>query len=139
MLLKTAMTVRRARLLAAAWALFMLALTSWPSPPDVPVVSHIPNFDKVVHAFLYGVLGFLGSFAVRWPPGRSRPFLRALFIAGAISIWGTLDEIHQAWIPGRSMELGDAVTDTVAGFVGAVVALRGVRTSEPRWAVSGER
>ena len=25
------------------------------------------------------------------------------------------------------MELADAVTDTVAGFVGAVVALRGVR------------
>ena len=69
-------TIRRARLLTACWAVFMLALTSWPSPPEVPVVSHIPNFDKVVHAFLYGVLGFLASFAVRWPPGRSRPLLR---------------------------------------------------------------
>jgi len=132
-------TIRRARLLTACWAVFMLALTSWPSPPEVPVVSHIPNFDKVVHAFLYGVLGFLASFAVRWPPGRSRPLLRALFIAAAISIWGTLDEIHQAWIPGRSMELADAVTDTVAGFVGAVVALRGARTGEAQLAVGGKR
>jgi VanZ family protein len=39
-------------------------------------------------------------------------------------VWGTLDEIHQAWIPGRSMEMGDALTDTVAGFVGALVATR---------------
>src|SRR4051794_40025678 len=98
--MRLALPLRRARLLTAAWALFMLALTSWPSPPEVPVVSNIPNFDKVVHATLYGVLGFLASFAVAWPAGRRRPLLRALFIGGAISIWGTLDEIHQAWIPG---------------------------------------
>ena len=58
------LTLRRARLLTAGWALFMLALTSWPSPPEVPVVSSIPDFDKVVHALLYGVLGFLASFSI---------------------------------------------------------------------------
>src|SRR4051794_28594201 len=106
------LSVHRARILAVAWAVLMLALTSWPTPPEVPVVSSIPNFDKVVHALLYGILGFLASFAVAWPAGERRPILRALFIAGAVALWGTLDEIHQAWIPGRSMELADAVTDT---------------------------
>jgi len=102
----------------------MLALTSWPSPPEVPVVSSIPDFDKVVHALLYGVLGFLASFSIDWPAGERRVLWRALCVAGAVAVWGTLDEIHQAWIPGRSMEMADAVTDTVAGFVGALVATR---------------
>ncbi|HEX4441740.1 MAG TPA: VanZ family protein [Thermoanaerobaculia bacterium] len=116
------LSLRRARILTAVWAVFMLALTSWPSPPEVPVVSSIPNFDKFVHSVLYGVLGFLASFAIAWPAGKRRPLMRALFVAGAIAVWGTLDEIHQAWIPGRSMELGDAVADTSAGFVGALAA-----------------
>ena len=119
-----AIPLHRARVLTGIWVVFMLALTSWPSPPEVPVVSSIPNFDKVVHAGLYGVLGFLASFAIAWPAGRRRPLMRALCVASAIAVWGTLDEIHQAWIPGRSMELGDALTDTLAGFVGALAATR---------------
>jgi VanZ family protein len=122
--------VPRARLLTAVWAVFMLALTSWPSPPEVPVVSSIPNFDKVVHAGLYGVLGFLASFAVAWP-GERRPLWRALCVAGAVAVWGTLDEIHQAWIPGRSMEMADAVTDTVAGFAGALIATSSRKEAVP--------
>ena len=132
------LTLHRARILTACWAVFMLALTSWPSPPEVPIVSSIPDFDKVVHSLLYGVLGFLASFAVAWPPGRKRPLARALCVAGAVAVWGTLDEIHQAWIPGRSMEMADAVTDTVAGFVGALIAQLGARTRSAEQ-VSGQR
>jgi VanZ family protein len=122
--MKIKMTLRRARVLTAVWVVFMQVLTSWPSPPEVPVVSSIPNFDKVVHAGLYGVFGFLASFVVAWPAGKRRPLMRALFVGAAIAIWGTLDEIHQAWIPGRSMEFGDALTDTLAGFAGALLATR---------------
>src|SRR5450432_1434015 len=116
------LTPRRARLLAVAWALFLFALTSWPSPPEVPVVSSIPNFDKVVHATLYGVQGFLLYFTVAWPGPRRFSWLSALVIGGVLAVWGTADELHQAWIPGRSMEAGDALTDAVAGFGGAVIA-----------------
>lgn len=105
------------------WGLFLLALTSWPSPPEVPVVSSIPDFDKLVHSFLYGVEGFLLYFAVAWKEPR-RPLLRALAIGGVLAVWGTLDEIHQAFIPGRFMEGMDAVVDTVGGFLGAYVAAR---------------
>ncbi len=114
--------LRRARLLAAAWGLFLLALTSWPSPPEVPVVSSIPNFDKLVHAVLYGVEGFLLYFAIRWPPPHRFSWLRALVVGGALAVWGTLDELHQAWIPGRSMEAADALTDAVAGLAGGLAA-----------------
>ncbi len=113
---------RRARLLALAWALFLFALTSWPSPPDVPVISSIPSFDKLVHATLYGVEGFLLYFSVAWPGPRRFSWLRALVIGAALAVWGTADELHQAWIPGRSMEAGDALTDAIAGFGGALIA-----------------
>jgi VanZ family protein len=109
----------------------MLMLTSWPSPPEVPVVSSIPNFDKAVHALLYGVAGFLLYRAVAWPEGRRSLWLQALTVAGAIAVWGTLDEIHQAWIPGRSMEAGDALVDTLGGFVGALVASWASRRGSP--------
>ena len=115
-------SLRFARRAALIWGLFLLALTSWPSPPEVAIVSSIPNFDKLVHAVLYGVEGFLLYFAVRWPGPRRFSWLRALVIGGALAVWGTLDELHQAWIPGRSMEAGDALTDAAAGFAGAVIA-----------------
>lgn len=125
--------LRRARFAAAGWGLFLLTLTSWPSPPDVPMVSVIPHFDKVVHAFLYGVEGFLLYFAIRWPAGPARfSVLRALVVGGALAVWGTLDEVHQAWIPGRSMELGDAVTDALAGLGGALAASAAAASRSPR-------
>ncbi len=119
-----ALTLRRARLLAVLWGLFLFALTSWPSPPEVPVVSSIPNFDKVVHATLYGVQGFLLYLAIRWKGPAGFSWRRAVIVGVVMMVWGTLDEIHQLWIPGRSCEVGDAVTDTLAGFLGAAVASR---------------
>jgi VanZ family protein len=119
--LKQAFGLRRARLYAVAWGLFLLALTSWPSPPEVPVVSSIPDFDKVVHATLYGVQGFLLYFAIRWP-GQRPLWVRVLTVGGLLALFGALDEVHQIWIPGRSAEVADALTDAIAGFAGAVVA-----------------
>lgn len=119
--LKQAFGLRRARLYAVAWGLFLLALTSWPSPPEVPVVSSIPDFDKVVHATLYGVQGFLLYFAIRWP-GQRPLLVRVLTVGGLLALFGALDEVHQIWIPGRSAEVADALTDAIAGFAGAVVA-----------------
>ncbi len=117
-----ASTRRRARKAALLWGLFLLVLTSWPSPPEVPVVSAIPNIDKVVHGLLYGVEGFFLYFAVAWPGPRRFSLLRALTIAGSLAVWGTLDEIHQAWIPGRMPEAGDALVDAVGGFLGGLAA-----------------
>jgi VanZ family protein len=113
---------RRAVWAAVAWGIFLLTLTSWPSPPDVPVVSHIPNFDKLVHTLLYGVEGFLLCRAIAWPPVSRSAWLRALAVAGAIAVWATLDELHQFWIPGRSMEGLDALADITGGFSGALTS-----------------
>jgi VanZ family protein len=103
------------------WGLFLLTLTSWPSPPEVPVVSQIPDFDKLVHFTLYGVQGFLLYFAITWPDRRFS-WLRVATIAAIVAVWGMLDEVHQAFIPGRFMEGADVMGDLAGGTVGAILA-----------------
>jgi VanZ family protein len=107
-----------ARKAAGLWGLFLLGLTSWPSPPRVPVVSDIPSIDKVVHGLLYGVFAVLLFRAVRWPGRPGLTMSRALAVVGALAVFGTADETHQAFIPGRSMEAQDAMMDTAGAAVG---------------------
>jgi VanZ family protein len=107
---------------AIVWGLFLFALTSWPSPPSVPIVSAIPDFDKLVHFSLYGVEAFLIYSAVRWPGRAGFSLARMLAIVGLMAVWGVADETHQFWIPGRSMEAGDVAGDVIGATAGAAVA-----------------
>ena len=112
----------KARIQAVAWAAFLFTLTSWPSPPRVPLVSGIPNFDKLVHFTLYAVQAWLVYRSVRWP-GLSRFSLaRVLAIVGVMAVWGVVDETHQTWIPGRAMEGDDVAADVAGAAAGAVAA-----------------
>lgn len=88
----------------------------------MPVISAIPESDKITHFWLYFVEAFLLYRAITWPglPGLS--LLRALTIVGALAIWGTLDEIHQNWIPGRAMEGRDLMADVGGAAIGALAA-----------------
>jgi VanZ family protein len=112
----------RARSAAFFWGLFLFALTSWPSPPRVPVLSAIPNFDKVVHFGLYAVEAFFLYQAVRWAGRAGFSLARVLAIVGALAVWGVADEVHQSWIPGRSMEGEDVAADVAGAGIGAVAA-----------------
>ena len=112
----------RARRFAFVWAVFLFALTSWPRPPEVPVLSRIPDFDKLIHVGLYGVQAFLLYFAIAWP-GRSRfSLLRVVAILGTMAVWAIADETHQDWIPGRDMDGWDVIADCVGAAAGAMVA-----------------
>jgi hypothetical protein len=90
----------------------------------------LPMLDKVAHAGLFGVLAALLRYA-GLPP-------RAAFVAAVA--WGAIDELHQAFVPGRTPELADLAADAV----GAVVALAAVRwfasrRERPRYADDPER
>ena len=115
---------------ATAWGVFLLALTSWPKPPQVPVVSDIPHFDKIVHIGLYAVEAFFLYRAVAWPGRRVFSLLRALAVAGTMAVWGAADEVHQYWIPGRSMEGADVLADVAGAAMGAVTASVASRKTE---------
>jgi VanZ family protein len=58
--------------------------------------------------------------AIRWPGRPGFALSRVLAIVGFLAVFGTVDETHQAFIPGRSMEAMDAVGDTAGAAVGAM-------------------
>ncbi len=68
--------------------------------------------DKAVHAAFYGVLGLLWVWGL---PLRQR--VGAAWLLA--SAWGALDELHQAYVPGRTADLWDALADAV----GAALAI----------------
>ncbi len=105
----------------------------------MPILSEIPNFDKLVHFGLYSVEAFFLYQAVRWAGRNGFSFARVLAITGVMLLWGTMDEVHQYWIPGRSTEVADAAADTTGGFVGALAASLLAAKSRPGRAVPSLR
>jgi VanZ family protein len=112
------------------WACVIELLTSWPNPPSVPAPE---GTDKVVHWVLYSVLGVLtmrsawdGRFAWR----------AAALVAGGLALFAALDEWHQLFIPGRGMELGDWIADSVGAMAGitlySLIAGAGLARRESR-------
>ena len=116
--------MRRVRLylaMLAGWVALTLTLTSIPNPE---FASSFPGADKIAHFGFYGVAGFL---FVLWRreigTGSAMAVVWAAIFAALL---GAVDEFHQQWIPGRSMELLDWVADfaggTAGGFCSAVTA-----------------
>ncbi|MGE0790719.1 MAG: VanZ family protein [Sandaracinaceae bacterium] len=85
---------------------------------DVPELARFPLRDKGIHGVEYGVLGFLLAHAtlLTWP--RHTPLRTAALAVLITVLWGVLDEIHQAFVPGRSPEVLDLVADTVGALLG---------------------
>jgi VanZ family protein len=81
---------------------------------------------KCGHAFEYFVLGVLLLNMLRqfWPAKHKGEWARYWYLAvvGA-SIYAVTDEVHQAFVPGRSCELRDIIIDTVAAGVGVGLAM----------------
>ena len=85
---------------------------------EVPGLRHFPLRDKGIHFVEYGVLGWLCAAASSrtWP---SASVLRTAALAVFVSaLWGLSDEIHQAFVPGRSSEIADVVADLFGSAVG---------------------
>lgn len=87
---------------------------------DLPSIDRVPLRDKGVHFLEYGGLGFLLAHATfRTWPRHSR--LRTAALAILITVlWGVLDEMHQAFIPGRSPEALDVVADACGATAGTL-------------------
>jgi hypothetical protein len=82
-------------------------------------VGLIPEpWDKLAHAFTFGVLALLWSGVFR----ARRPWLVLVLAA----LTGACDEVHQIWLPGRTADVFDFLAD-VAG-AGMVLAALRIRT-----------
>jgi len=91
------------------------------SIPNLEVPGGIPFWDKGAHFVFYGVTGFLCAL---WRRESGFPAKRAVLYAVLFVLAvGAVDEIHQHWIPGRSMELLDWMADTLGGGIGAIFSV----------------
>jgi VanZ family protein len=90
-----------------------LALTSIPNPEFGPM---FPRADKIAHFGFYGVMGFLFALWRRETgTGAATAVIRAAIFAALL---GAVDEVHQRWIPGRSMDILDWAADFAGGTAG---------------------
>jgi VanZ family protein len=90
---------------------------------EVPGIRHVPLRDKGIHFLEYAVLGWLCAAASSrtWPSASAwRTAAFAVFIS---ALWGLSDEIHQAFVPGRSSEVADVIADLFGSMAGAAASL----------------
>jgi hypothetical protein len=109
--------VTRGRLYLAmlmAWVALTLTLTSI---PNLHVGPDFRGADKIAHFTFYGIMGFL---FVLWRREIGRGAAAAVIWAAIFAaLLGMVDEFHQQWIPGRSMDLLDWAADFLGGTAGS--------------------
>jgi len=101
--------------------LWLVAITVMSVMPSVPT----PDFklvapDKLAHAFMYGVLVWLGLRAFRrYRPQKGFPFIKGFGMFIFASAWGTMMEyIQGAYFPSRFFELDDMIANGVGAATG---------------------
>jgi VanZ family protein len=74
--------------------------------------------DKLAHAFVFGILGWLTTRAFEYSRSdtlRARAILISIIVG---SVYGMLDELHQYFVPGRQCD----VLDWLADIIGVLAA-----------------
>ena len=78
--------------------------------------------DKAVHFFAYFVLAVLLYLTLIYQRKSIILFKYAtIFTILIIAIYGALDEIHQMYIPGRSMDYYDWLADIAGGIIALIL------------------
>jgi VanZ family protein len=104
-------------------AIWMLSSTSSPGVP----IHHIPFRDRGAHFLAYGTLAFFVAHAALRTGHAGRRLRVWAFAVYTAVLWGLLDEVHQAFVPGRSPDVVDLLADglgATAGALGRVVFVR---------------
>lgn len=100
--------------LLASWLTLTIGLTSIPNPAFRIDVNHA---DKKAHFAFYGIIGTL--YALWRRESGDSPVKSVLGAVLFTAVFGAFDEVHQRFIPGRSMELLDWTADLVGGIAGS--------------------
>jgi VanZ family protein len=110
--------------------LLMAVIYGLSSRSDAGGIPLVAPWDKVAHAVVYFVLGYLLARATKRPN-----------LAWVIAAWfGALDEVHQAFVPEREAGLDDWWADLFGSLLGSRVgswhhqrlARKQERSSRPR-------
>jgi len=119
------MSTSLSRRLAFVYALAVIAVSSLPTSRLPDLGGH--EIDKLLHFVQYAVLGYLVSRG--WGPGRPAGNRRigSWLPAVILLAFAALDESHQRWIPGRSVEFWDWVADSAGVMVSYSLGVRANR------------
>lgn len=100
---------------ALLWMGLIFFLSAQPDLPHAPEPWLDVVLKKAGHALLYGVLARLYLYAL----GKPRPSLpRVQFLALLLAIlYGISDEVHQAFVPGRTPSPWDVLIDGIGGGI----------------------
>jgi VanZ family protein len=74
--------------------------------------------DTYLHFTEYLGLGVLTARMVDPLRERRRPLATVVLALGIVAAYGALDEIHQAYVPGRTPDFGDLAWDVAGGLTG---------------------
>jgi hypothetical protein len=89
---------------------FVQSLSVPPSPPGLN--------DKLTHLLGYALLAWLTTRACAGGLGRRVSLASAMTAVALTSGYGATDEIHQMFVPLRTVELFDWYADTAGGLLG---------------------
>jgi VanZ family protein len=108
------------RLPAVLWAFVIFALSSIPSAKLPHFI--LLKFDKLVHAGFFFILGILvyRAFEPRIPT-ISFNWRRLILAVSIVVLYGIFDEVHQGFVPGRTVDVLDTVADSIGGLLAAVL------------------
>jgi len=102
--------------------LLLIVIMSSLSKPPVPKLKFF-EIDKLYHLIEYGILSFLSLRAFMNSPRKILSSDAVFFTVLTTVVFGLTDEIHQAFVPGRSSNIADWVFDSL-GAVAGVLALK---------------
>jgi VanZ family protein len=115
---------------AVLWAIVIYIASSIPGAKMPRFIHHIN--DKLLHISVFFVLGLLVYLALE--PRAKTPFLnwkRCAIAVLVVVVYGMTDEFHQAFVPGRTVDILDVTADTIGGLLAAAVVIIGSRFKEP--------
>jgi len=87
-----------------------------------PATESLPKFfqaDKLAHAGAYALLGFLFLRAFQTTRIPKGALLLVILSGLASSAYGISDEVHQYFVPSRTLSPADMLANTVGSFIGA--------------------
>ena len=104
---------------AIGWAMIIFIASSVPANyiPTYKIFHH----DKIIHATLFFIFGIFVYRALEPFVKKSKfDFGRLFFSISVVILYGVLDEFHQGYVPGRTVDLWDATADTIGGILAAI-------------------
>jgi VanZ family protein len=109
-------------ILTAVYA-YVIFLVSSRDTSSLPLPYHT---DKLVHFAEFGLFCLLTCWSLFSIKAASRKIFNIVIAIGITSLYGVSDEFHQSFVPHRSMDILDWLTDTAgavtAGFLWKKIA-----------------